>query len=214
MSTTKPEIHNPDNLTPEQYGASEGWRLLYVGELQPHDSQFFSPFRIWRYGSDGHHQCSYLTYRTRTPDPYADKPADGWIRMSERKPTEADLPVWAYYSDDGTLTHWNRIYATDGCGCATHWRHAKADTPAPPPREPTQAERDEAVFDAFNKSGDGFSWSSEAHGYTTALRTTWLKALAYERAEIAKLLPGQSCTIDEACATIAAIRVRVNGGKS
>jgi len=25
--------HNPDNLTPEQYGASEGYRLLYADEI-------------------------------------------------------------------------------------------------------------------------------------------------------------------------------------
>lgn len=27
-------VHNPDNLTPEQYGAVEGYRLLYADEIK------------------------------------------------------------------------------------------------------------------------------------------------------------------------------------
>jgi len=32
--------HNPDNLTPEQYGASEGYRLLYADEIKDRQKEY------------------------------------------------------------------------------------------------------------------------------------------------------------------------------
>lgn len=178
MSTT-PKIHNPDNLTPEEYEAADGWRLLYKGELEtyPADAEFFYrgewirscfagktiPLRV---------EDSCDTIRTRTPDPYAQKTAHGWIKMSERKPTEADLPVmYGAWADDWVCV--SSAVNTSPHPSYTHWMRA----PAPPPREPTQFQRDNAAYHEWhrNANGAGTLFAFEA-------------GIAYERAEIAKMM--------------------------
>lgn len=196
----KPQIHNPDHLTPEQYGASEGWRLLYVGESRPEDYQ-------WRCNGTwvDKQECIGLTvlrrhgftYRTRTPDPYAEpvKQADGWIRMSERKPTEADLPVW-YFSGQAVCGPYELISTG-----YSHWRPAEK-IPAPPPRELTQAERDEEAF---------WEWFENQEVYCACqpeLCAGWHAGIAKERAEIAKLIED---TPGDALDALKAVEARVKG---
>lgn len=102
---------------------------------------------------------------------------DGWIKMSERKPTRADLPVWWAYSPDGDpevelsreLLHW----LPD-----VYWQ--PATLPEPPKKELTQREKDEEEFRSFflRMRGD-----SEAE-------TVWLAALAYRDKQNAEDLLG------------------------
>lgn len=85
----KPAIHNPDNLTPEQYGAADGWRLLYGCELNnlPLGAQVYKG-RVWMtslaVGRSGKASKLYA-YRTRTPDPYADQPHDAVAEVIAKK---------------------------------------------------------------------------------------------------------------------------------
>jgi hypothetical protein len=206
----KPPLHNPDNLTPEQYGASEGWRLLYPNESPlPADAEKFSSKR-WEESSFRSKPAPMdfitYTYRTRTPDPYAtqattDKPADGWIRMSERKPTEADLPVWVYQPNaaDG-VTVWLRTMNIEDMVACEHafpmWQPARI--PAPPPREMTQRELDRRAYEDWSLNGKGDAWSA---------------AIACERAEIAKIIEQHfdNGRTDSECLRF--IRARVEGGK-
>ncbi len=64
-----------------------------------------------------------------------------WIKRSEREPTAADLPILAGAYEDGkwSETAWLAWHLV-GRAIYTHWRSVKAD---PPPRELTQAEKDE-----------------------------------------------------------------------
>jgi hypothetical protein len=117
------------------------------------------------------------------------KTKNQWIKTSERAPTEADLPVWAYYSNK--IIH---IYFTgvpDGC---IYWRPAASDIPAPPIEE-TEPEH----------------------------LTVWHAALAWERSQVAGMLPDAfkwdgiepngSASRRNACEkAIEAIRARCNGG--
>lgn len=211
MNATKPALHNPDNLTPEQYGASDGWRLLYVGENITSDAQWSDRWRPGGWSpalSIG--QCVEKTdgvaWRTRTPDPYAEKPADGWIKMSERKPTEADairgIFIWCPY-DRPALP--SLVFSTDCHDYTsrgwTHWMPAESYIPAPPTRELTQAEKDEAAYSA---------WEMEAEDNTHP-KDGWRGAIAYERAEIAKLIEGGRNSNGSADDVLVAIEARVKG---
>lgn len=111
-----------------------------------------------------------------------------WIKRSDREVTATDCPVWYAQQLGGAVDvrmSFNAEYI-HGYDSITHWRPAKADIPAPP-KEPTQRERDEAAFAGWDKSGDGYSWHTQSGGNR---RSTWHAALAWERAEIAKLLGG------------------------
>jgi len=64
-------VHNPDNLTPEQYGASEGYRLLYADEIIKRKRRY-KEIEAWddvcykNWGSVPHSGDSFgLTYRTK-----------------------------------------------------------------------------------------------------------------------------------------------------
>jgi hypothetical protein len=107
-----------------------------------------------------------------------------WIKMTDRRPTEQDLPVWAYKTGEQPYL----CAITKPHSYWTHWRPAKADIPEPP-REETQWDKDESAFRRYNHSGNGCSQSAAFTGWTKALNEYWHAALAYERAEVAKMLP-------------------------
>lgn len=89
-----------------------------------------------------------------------------WIKRSKREPFTSEYPLLAgYYMGD----KWNeyRVGTTSiPLGSATHFRSIKAD---PPPRELTQAEKDEVVFHL---------WLRTQENVHTA-RSAWHAALAY-----------------------------------
>lgn len=122
-----------------------------------------------------------------------------WIKTSECAPTEADLPVWAWYEGMAMPSTFQFIPPE----YVTHWRPAKADIPAPP-KEETQAEKDDAAFHAWYH--DDGTIACGAH------MTTWHAAIAWERSQVAGVLPDMQTaswyTLKQA---IGAIRVRCEG---
>lgn len=108
-----------------------------------------------------------------------------WIKMSERKPTDDDMPVWLYSPDcksgqECCVVHCRTCRAyTDVPN--THWKHAAADIPEPP-KEPTQSDDDNKTFSNYMESG-GF--------IGTVPYAIWRSALAYrdkQNAEDLKIL--------------------------
>jgi len=102
-----------------------------------------------------------------------------WIKMTDRRPTEADLPVWAWFAYDKEC---RGPYLFDEQLCmddVTHWRPAKDDIPEPPKPEPTQRERDQGEFNAWWDPLRNVPHCADA----------WHAALAWERGEVAKMLP-------------------------
>lgn len=96
------ELHNPDNLTPEQYGASEGYRLLNKDEVHflgnnKRCVEMLSTDGTWNPGFGG---VGHYTYRTRlTPaelrkarglEPLGPTPPEGYEIVTDRT-----LPVQA-----------------------------------------------------------------------------------------------------------------------
>jgi hypothetical protein len=96
-----------------------------------------------------------------------------WTPMTERRPTEADLPIWL-------MTPANYVLIDDAgdleaylSGRWTHWQAIAK--PEPPERPPTQNERDEKAF---------LGWVLDpAQADGSYSKTTWLAALAYRDAE-------------------------------
>lgn len=131
---------------------------------------------------------------------------DGWILMSERKPTKADFPVWCHQRNaTDQLPTWIEHDAEwFPFRLVTHWKPAAADIPAPP-REKTQGEADDAAFQEWREVAP----ASPAY-------MAWHAALAYERAEVNKMLPDRPQIEPgrgELVAVIEAIRARCGGGK-
>lgn len=128
-----------------------------------------------------------------------------WVKKSEREPTPEDLPVWLSASNrKGVCLVYNTICSEYISEHTTHWCSAAADIPAPP-REKTQLERDDEAHDAWWKTVDRLG-----------TRHAWHAALAYERAEVGKMLPSsEPATYNAHYATevIKAIRARCGGGK-
>ena len=131
-----------------------------------------------------------------------------WIKMTDRQPTETDLPVWAYYADrENKYEFYMSGYAPKAC---THWRPAKDDVPEPPQMEPTQMEPPQRERDNLALAN-----YAEEHGMNPLFsgRTFWHAALAYERSEVLKLTVdvGQASwyTLKSA---IEQIRARCQGG--
>lgn len=214
MSTT-PKIHNPDNLTPEQYGAAEGWRLLYIGEERPADTEYWHQCRWGKSRIAGAEvdKWDFTSLRTRTPDPYAPKaaadkaPDSGWIKMSERKPTEADYPIGYVTEKHYTREHGVLSGVIYNSVCTPpqdvlYW----IKLPAPPSREPTQAEKDEAALVAHDK--DTYPSST---GPAECQRKAWFAAIAYERAEIARLVADYRNSAELPGDLIKKIEARVKG---
>lgn len=92
----------------------------------------------------------------------------GWIKMSERKPTKADLPFWVttrygvflWEADTRDCDIFGLSYKTNN---VTHWQ--PATLPEPPKKELTQRERDELSFtkwcpvmDKPLKEGRNLAW--------------------------------------------------------
>lgn len=63
-----------------------------------------------------------------------------WIKMNERCPTNADMPIFRLQELGGKV---RLLYDASFNECADGWWR-KADIPAPPKPEPTQREDDEA----------------------------------------------------------------------
>lgn len=121
---------------------------------------------------------------------------NNWIKISERKPTVADLPVW-YFGRPGHQTGFYRQLSNhEGW---THWKHA-VDAVPEPPKEPTQAEKDDSACEKAWLDGsrpmatNGVGW----------FKIGWNLALRYERAEILAMI--RWCRAG-------AIRARCEGGR-
>lgn len=171
---TTQQFHNPQNLTPEEYGADQGWRLLTVNELQlemPANSQYYDS-GFWHIRINTGCGCSEFTYRTRAPIP-----VDGneWVSIGERKPTLEDFPVVAHRH----LLK-DKIWFADEDFCAancTHWKRYRERYPATAPKPMTREEEDDKACE---------KWLSEAG--IVGLTDSWHAALAYERAKYRALI--------------------------
>lgn len=106
------------------------------------------------------------------------QPVNGWIEMSDRKPKDADFPVWNGFFQLGIF--WCRTANRPGeiAQCAAYWKPAKNDIPAPPVVELTQEQQDEAALVQYDK----MQWPSSE--VTPHQRQMWHAALAYERARV------------------------------
>jgi len=114
---------------------------------------------------------------------------NNWIKFSDCKPTEADLPYWAAGGlPDPAPNIINHPYGH--AESRTHWQRATA--PEPPPRELTQREKDGGAF---------FEWLEESDD--TSPQTIWHAGIAYERSLPAAPPPPKEPTQlekdDEAC---------------
>lgn len=119
--------------------------------------------------------------------------------MTDREPTEDDLPVWAYRKDIG----WPEVFFTIIPNGWTHWRPAKDDVPEPPKMELTQPEKDCAACNAWYKKADSVSCLE-----------AWHAALAYEREQVLQLARAiHIWGMDEnSRRALEAIRARCGGG--
>lgn len=133
--------------------------------------------------------------------------ANNWIKMTERRPTQADLPVWC--ANRNREVFLLELEDEPDWGYLTHWRHAKADIPEPP-KEETQKEKDGAAFRLWC-----FCGNEDAFPSTDDI---WHAALAYERAEVAKMLPVFSpltnweAVVRKSRESLESIRARCEGG--
>lgn len=132
-----------------------------------------------------------------------------WRKINGGETVEA--PCWL--TDGKKVTRIDVAFMWPIPGMWTHWRPAE---PTPePPREPSHDEMDEKAYIQFveHNHRPAFSGVPES-GLTPSM--AWRAALAYERAEIAKLLP--NCSRDYELtrveSAIDAIRARCNGGSS
>jgi hypothetical protein len=110
-----------------------------------------------------------------------------WIKTADRAPTEKDYPIWLWATSavgrrEACIVHSLTCSAYTGVE-NTHWRPAKDDIPEPP-KEKTQWEKDRTAWQ---------SWYN-APGCNVATVTAWHAALAYEREQVAKMLPEHNCT--------------------
>ncbi len=115
---------------------------------------------------------------------------DGWIKMSERRPTEKDLPIWAsngrrevWFVRDGKID-WHFGGVGQGWDKDCYWK--PATVPAPPAKEKTQRETDE---EAFKKHAE-----HACPGWTKSGLEIWHAALAYRDKQNAKDLAGYATT--------------------
>lgn len=99
------------------------------------------------------------------------KQNNGWIKMSERKPTDGDLPVLFWNNQDDDYELWSK---SDGLPTSFRERELwkPATLPSPPAKEMGQRDEDEHEFQMrFN----GIGYDSPLH--------VWQKALAYRDAQ-------------------------------
>ena len=102
-----------------------------------------------------------------------------WIKMSERKPTEADFPIFAYFPEGNFIEPFKDAFCFSIRSCnVRHWQ--KSDIPAPPVSEQQKADDAECEL-AWNS----IKIPSTHLGVFVA---GFEAALAYERAEVLKML--------------------------
>jgi hypothetical protein len=104
-----------------------------------------------------------------------------WIKTSDRAPTEQDLPVWVYDSkvpNGASLKGPMLLMCCPSAEAWSHWRPAKDDIPEPPVEE-TQDDKDMRFAESWVASKSG-NWIT---------RDLARAIFAYERAEVAKMLP-------------------------
>jgi len=109
------EWHNPEKLTPELIGITDGWRLLVQGEPRPVDVFFWDTRWVM---SAIHSDCnisSLYTYRTKAPLP-APKPTAEELEKAEFLAWWKSTEYWA--SDDKILAR-------------QAWKAAKKGIPTP-----------------------------------------------------------------------------------
>lgn len=102
----------------------------------------------------------------------------GWIKMSERKPTEADAPAWM--SNGPLIELWQkrdfRKYFIDPKQCEwLHWQ--PATLPEPPAKELTQRELDEEALREWNRRE--YRGSQVEELVTHCESRAWHAAIAY-----------------------------------
>lgn len=102
----------------------------------------------------------------------------GWIKMSERKPTEADAPAWM--SNGPLIELWQkrdfRKYFIDPKQCGwLHWQ--PATLPEPPAKELTQRELDEEALREWNRRE--YRGSQVEELVTHCESRAWHAAIAY-----------------------------------
>jgi hypothetical protein len=107
-----------------------------------------------------------------------------WTPMTERRPTEADLPILLWNAGVPKAKYTATAEALRSqmqLTCFSHWMKA----PEPPARELTQREKDEARFTSFflNEASTKLLNSAVRH-------EAWHAALAYRDAENRKDLEG------------------------
>lgn len=95
---------------------------------------------------------------------------DGWIKTSDRLPSESDFPFWSVskhgavglWDDEDEIKHFE-------AGFITHWQPAVL--PAPPAKELTQREKDKEALKqwSLNALGAEFELSSESEAWHAAL---------------------------------------------
>lgn len=109
-----------------------------------------------------------------------------WIKRADRDFTDTDFPIWIGKADTKQVQLWMHSHTMRRCeplwDTCTHWKPARPDFPPPPPNGPTQAQKDgEAFHDFFKSNGYSLSWMPHPNA-------AWHAALAYERAEVLKLV--------------------------
>ena len=131
-----------------------------------------------------------------------------WIKTSDRAPTEAESPVWVYDSNvpnGAPLKGPMLLMCCPSAEAWSHWRPAKADIPEPP-KEETQEDKDEAAFGC---------WLNSMQCMPTPRGDVWHAALAYEREQVAKMLPDplrkSPLSLGETYDMIKAIHARCEG---
>lgn len=113
---------------------------------------------------------------------------DGWIKMSERVPTEADVPYWTHGPDHNGkpmtvfCAHWYASIPLEKAKLwATHWKRAQLPAPPKPEQvEKTQQELDREAYLAFENRGAVLSLSPYIGQDRQA---AWHAALAYRDAQ-------------------------------
>ncbi len=133
------QFHNPENLTPEQYEANKGWRLLTKAELvtKPEGVQYRSTnTRQWLSCFRDGVVADECSYRTRAPLPCA---ATGWIKISDRKPTEADLPVMFGAATCEGGKAWTQIFCGNLLMTDKSWTHWFPMNKIPEPPAPSES---------------------------------------------------------------------------
>lgn len=132
-----------------------------------------------------------------------------WIKWSDQKPTESDfstIRAVEFYQTNRLpvqIIRWT-VYELDGCpSCegngSYYWR--PVPIPEPPPKEPTQNEKDSAAFRSW-LNGMRATDAIESGTIPSAVVDAWYAAIAYERAEIRKLIDG--CKFNDMRARVAA----------